>query len=170
MITKKTNKKSKPINFTVLFVCSGNSCRSPMAKGIFDKIVKDNKNDNVNIISLSAGTSASANQLPNEFAQKAVIKYGADIKHHLSAPITKERIEMADLILVMEEKHKNTVLEMSPIAKNKTFVITKYVGKNNQGIVDPLGQPFEKYEETAKNLYELLVKVYKKINDKWGVK
>jgi len=156
-------QKNYTRQFTVLFVCSGNSCRSPMAKGIFDKIVADNKTSKAKIVSLSAGTTAVAGQLPNEFAQKVVKKYGADIRHHLSAPLTKERIALADLILAMEEKHKHSVLEFEPEAKSRIFVITKYIGKNNEGIADPLGQQLEKYEEIAKKLYELLVKVYKKI-------
>lgn len=161
--TQSASRRTKLKTFTVLFVCSGNSCRSPMAKGIFDKIVQDNKNDKVKIISLSAGTSAVTNQLPNELAQASVKKYGADIKHHLSAPLTKERIEIADLILTMEQKHKNNVIEILPQAKNKVFVITEYVGDSQDGISDPLGQPEDKYVKTADILYDILKKVYKKI-------
>ncbi len=161
--SKKTNQK----DFTVLFVCSGNSCRSPMAKGIFDKIVKDSKNNRVSITSLSAGTSAINGQLPTENAQKAVLKYEADIKHHLSAQLTKERIKLADLILAMEEKHKDFILELYPRAKEKTFIITNYIGKSTAGIIDPLGHSIEIYQATADKLHRLLVKIYKKINNNW---
>jgi protein-tyrosine-phosphatase len=168
----KTQKKSgsKRINkkqFTVLFVCSGNSCRSPMAKGIFDKIVKDDTRKIVDIISFSAGTSAIQGQLPNENAQKAVLKYGADIRHHLSTQLTKERIKIADLILVMEQKHKDIILEMYPRVKAKTFVMTNYISKATESIPDPLGHSLKTYQATADKLHRLLVKIYKKINDNW---
>lgn len=172
-VTKlKTQKKSgsKRINrkqFTVLFVCSGNSCRSPMAKGIFDKIVKDDTRKIVDITSLSAGTLPINGQLPTENAQKAVLKYGADIQHHLSAQLNKERIKMADLILAMEQKHKDFILEMYPRAKPKTFVITNYIGKSTEGIIDPLGHSIEIYQDIADKFHRLLVKIYKKINNNW---
>jgi protein-tyrosine phosphatase len=172
-VTKlKAQKKSgsKRINrkqFTVLFVCSGNSCRSPMAKGIFDKLVKDDPRKIVDITSLSAGTSAINGQLPTENAQKAVLKYEADIKHHLSAQLTKERIKMADLILAMEQKHKDIILELYPRAKDKTYVITNYISKSTEGIIDPLGHSLEIYQATADKLHRLLERIYKKINNNW---
>jgi protein-tyrosine-phosphatase len=163
MKTRKKKKKSKPVNFNILFVCSGNSCRSPMAKGLMDKIITDNLSKNHKISAFSTGTIAPKGQLLQENAQNAVQKFGADISSHLSAPLTMERIRIADLILTMEEKHKIAVLELMPEAKNKTFIITEYVNKNKQGIADPIGQPFETYQETAKELYEILNKVYNKI-------
>ena len=163
IIGQKINN-DKP--FTILFVCSGNSCRSPMAKGIMDKINQDHLKESqqkAKIMTLSAGTIAPNGQLPTANAKKAALEYGADIHHHLSAPLTRERIKMADLILAMQEKHKIAVLELVPEVKNKTFIITEYISQNKQGIDDPLSHSFEKYQETAKGLYKLLLKIYKKI-------
>jgi len=163
IIGQKINN-DKP--FTILFVCSGNSCRSPMAKGIMDKIIQNylkESQQRVKIMTLSAGTVAPNGQLPTANAQKAALEYGADIHHHLSAPLTMERIKMADLILAMQEKHKIAILELVPEVKNKTFIITEYINQNKLGIDDPLSHSFEKYQETAKELYELLLKIYKKI-------
>jgi protein-tyrosine phosphatase len=101
--------------------------------------------------------------LPTEYAQQAAFELGADIQHHLSSPLTKERIKMADLILVMQVKHLTAVIELVPEAKKKTYIITDYVNKNKTGIADPIGQSLQKYQETAKLLYNLLKKVYKKI-------
>ncbi|MEO0092357.1 MAG: low molecular weight protein arginine phosphatase [candidate division WOR-3 bacterium] len=157
-------KTYQPDNWTILFVCTGNSCRSPMAKGIFDKLIEKSakiRKSEINILTLSAGTNATKGNLPSEYAQQAVKKYGVDIRHHISHPLTEERIALADLILVMENKHKERVLELAPLAKNRTFLITEYVGEDNQEIPDPFGQPLEKFQEVADLLYKLLQKVYK---------
>ncbi|MCX7785588.1 MAG: low molecular weight protein arginine phosphatase [candidate division WOR-3 bacterium] len=165
MIRKKLKTKiHQPDSWTILFVCTGNSCRSPMAKGIFDKLLEKSraiKKSEINILTLSAGTNATKGNVPSEFAQQAVKKYGVDIRHHLSYPLTKERIDLADLILVMENKHKDRVLELVPLAKNRTFLITEYVGEESKEIPDPFGGPLEKFQEVADLLYELLQKVYK---------
>ncbi|MBS4016144.1 MAG: hypothetical protein KGZ86_06920 [Candidatus Latescibacteria bacterium] len=177
---KRKNIKSKirkPQQYVILFICSGNLCRSPMAKGLMDTIVemcggrtpikkkisRGATPVNIKITTLSAGTIAVNGELPTEYAQQAVRKYGTDISRHLSAPLTEERIKMADLILTMQEKHKTAVLELVPTAKAKTFVITEYVSKDKHGINDPIGQPLAKYEETADKLYLILQKVYNKI-------
>ncbi len=157
-------KIHQPDNWTILFVCTGNSCRSPMAKGIFDKLIEDSpqiRKSEINILTLSAGTNATKGNLPSEYAQQAVKKYGVDIRHHLSQPLTKERIDLADLILVMEPKHKEQVLALAPLAKNRTFLITDYVEDKTQEIPDPYGQPLEKFQEVADLLYKILQKVYK---------
>jgi protein-tyrosine-phosphatase len=169
---KKKNIKSntrKPQQYVILFICSGNLCRSPMAKGLMDKIIIDhmpNAKSALKIVALSAGTIAVNGEPPTGHAQQAVRKYGAEISHHLSAPLTEERINMADLILTMQEKHKTAVLTLVPTAKIKTFIITEYANKDKQGIADPIGQPLEKYEETADKLYLILQKVYNKIMKK----
>lgn len=169
---KKKNIKSKirkPQQYVILFICSGNLCRSPMAKGLMDKIIIDNMPNTksaIKITTLSAGTIAVNGELPTDHAQQAVRKYGADISRHLSAPLTEERIKMADLILTMQEKHKAAVLQLVPTAKAKTFVITKYISKDKQGIADPIGQPLEKYQATAEKLYLILQEVYNKIMKK----
>jgi protein-tyrosine-phosphatase len=158
--------KSKKKSFTVLFVCSGNSCRSPIAKGLMDKIIADNSIKNFEIRTFSAGSTAPKGKLPSDNAQKAAKKFGVDISNHLSAPLTRERIVISDLILAMEQKHKTAVLELVPEAKKKTFVITEYANKDKQGIIDPFGQSLAVYERTTKQLYEILKKVYNKITKK----
>lgn len=166
-VIRKPRRKAK--EFSILFVCSGNTCRSPMAKGLMDKIIQDNLKKSLaslNITTLSAGTIATNGQLPTDYAQQAVRKYGADINHHLSAPLTKERIKMAKLILGMQEKHKIAVLELVPTAISKTFIITEYINQDTQGIADPIGQPLSIYQKTADKLFLILQKVYNKIIQK----
>jgi protein-tyrosine-phosphatase len=149
------------VYFSVLMVCSGNSCRSPMAKGILEKMLEKK-----NVFVYSAGTIAGSGNLPSEFAVIAAKSYGADITHHLSAPLTKELINNADLILVMSPKHKDSVLELEPSAKAKTFLLREYAFKTNEEIIDPVGQPLAVFEKVAKEINECLKKVAEDIKER----
>lgn len=147
--------------FTVLLVCSGNSCRSPMAKGILEKMLEKK-----NVFVYSAGTIAISGNLASDFAVIAAQKYGADISHHLSAPLTKELINNADLILVMSPKHKDAVLELVPEAEVKTFLLREYAFGISEEVFDPIGQPLEIFEKVAAVINESLTKVAEDIKER----
>ncbi len=154
-------KLSKDIYFSVLFVCTGNSCRSPMAKGILDKMLEKK-----NVLVYSAGTVAGIGSLPSEFAVRAVQKYGADISHHLSASLTKELINGADLILVMSPKHKESVVNLVSEAKSKTFLLKEYAFGSQEEVEDPIGAPLEVFEKVAAEINESLEKVAQDIKER----
>lgn len=154
-------KLNKDVNLSVLFVCSGNTCRSPMAKGILEKMFEKK-----NVFVYSAGTIARKGSLPSEFAIIAAQKYGADISHHLSSPLTKELINDADLILVMSPKHKDAVIELVPEAKSKTFLLREYASGINEEVEDPIGAPLQVFEKVAAIINENLVKVAEKIKER----
>lgn len=160
-VVLKRIKLTKDVDFSVLFVCSGNTCRSPMAKGILDKILEKD-----NVFVYSAGTIARKGSLPSEFAIIAAQKYGADISHHLSSPLTKELINDADLILVMSPKHRDAVIELVPEAKAKTFLLREYAFGINEEVEDPIGQALEVFEKVAAIINENLVKVAEAIKDR----
>ena len=155
-------KLGKNVDFSVLFVCSGNSCRSPMAKGILEK-----KLEKQNVSVFSAGTIAQPGILPSDFAVIAAQKYGADISHHLSSPLTKESINDADLILVMSPKHKDRVIELVPKAKSKTFLLKEYAFGIQEEVEDPVGQSLEVFEKVASVINENIEKVAKKIKERF---
>jgi len=154
-------KIGKDVYFSVLFVCSGNSCRSPIAKGILEKMFEKK-----NVFVYSAGTIAQKGILPSEFAVIAAKKYGADISHHLSSPLTKELINDADLILVMSPKHKDNVIELVPEAKSKTFLLREYAFGINEEVEDPVGAPLAVFEKAAAVINENLIKVAEDIKDR----
>ncbi|MEO0076140.1 MAG: low molecular weight protein arginine phosphatase [candidate division WOR-3 bacterium] len=165
MMKNKVSQKNSNKEFVVLFVCTGNSCRSPMAKGIFDKCCEQllSKNSRIKIVSYSCGTNTTEGQTPSPFAIKAVAKYDVDIRHHLSAPISKSRIKMADLILTMEQKHKEKVIELVPEAKERTFLLSEYATGKLEEISDPFQKSYDDYRKVAGQLYKLLKKASKKI-------
>lgn len=149
----------------ILFVCTGNTCRSPMAEGIFKALLKDNNIDNINVS--SAGISTFEGDSANEKAIYTLRNKGIDIKSHKSRQITKEIIENSDLILTMTKSHKGMILNALPEYLNKIFTIKEYVYINNNeeltgknlDIADPYGLDYNIYEKCAAEIEENLKKI-----------
>lgn len=142
----------------ILFVCTGNTCRSAMAAAIMNKIAVDNDLD---IRIESAGIFAEEGQRASENAVKALEKYGIDLKDHRAKPLTEDLINSADVILVMTQAHKQ-ILE--PLASGKTYTLLEYISSDGD-IYDPYGGDLEEYEKCAQEIYDALVDVAEKIAD-----
>ena len=139
---------ARPLTFNVLFVCSGNTCRSPMAEGILRTMVDE---DYCQV--RSAGTLPMNGLPPSENSVQVVKEYGGSIDEHLSQPLTKELIDWADLILVMGYKHFQHLIDMQSEAVSKTSLLKEYKRKVKYNeISDPVGQDIDAYRETAENM------------------
>lgn len=149
----------------ILFVCTGNSCRSVMAAELLKKILKDKAD---NFVIKSAGTFALEGMSASSEAQRIMLKEGVDISSHRSMRLTKEMIEEADLILVMEEGHCNVILNLFPEAERKTYLLKSFMENKFQNsdleITDPIGKPPEVYEEVLFVLRESLEGLIKRFN------
>lgn len=145
-------KLAPTLKFDLLFVCSGNSCRSPMAEAII-KTMLDEK-----IVTIkSAGTAAMDGLPASENARIVVKEFGGDLSSHKTKYLTKELVDEADLILVMEFKHYETVLELAPEATIKTFLLKEYKRRTKYNEVsDPVGKDLEAYRNTALEMYPSL--------------
>uniref|UniRef100_A0A7C4XKI5 L-threonylcarbamoyladenylate synthase n=1 Tax=candidate division WOR-3 bacterium TaxID=2052148 RepID=A0A7C4XKI5_UNCW3 len=140
------------VKFNLLFVCSGNSCRSPMAEGIIKTMLDPNY-----VIVKSAGTAAVDGLPASDNAKIVVQEFGGDISNHRTKYLTKELIDEADLILVMEYKHYETVLEYAPDAAIKTFLLKEYKRRTKYNEVsDPVGKDLSVYRDTALEMYPSL--------------
>jgi len=158
---------------TVLFVCTGNTCRSAMAEGIFKKILKERKEDNSSFNILSAGISALTGMSPTPEAIKVMSEQDIDISRHHAQELREELIKKADLILVMANEHKEYIYKEFPFAQNKTFLLKKFTLNNktesnqnnerNYEIIDPIGRKIEFYRIIARELKENLEKLLDKI-------
>lgn len=149
----------------ILFVCTGNTCRSPMAEGMFKSLLKENNIDN--IIAGSAGISAFEGDSANEKAIYTLKNKGIDISEHKSMQLTKEIIKNSDLILTMTMGHKKMIANALPEYSSKVFTIKEYVyiksnedltGKNLD-IADPYGLDYYIYEKCAEEIEENLKKI-----------
>lgn len=123
----------------VLFVCTGNICRSPTAEAIFRKKVAELKLDDV-ISSDSAATSGHhVGEAPDVRAQLACRKRGLDIKEHRAREITPEDFAKFDLILVMDWENLTDLQHRSPAQyKHKIHLLMRYANDYDAAVVpDP---------------------------------
>ena len=140
----------------ILFVCTGNTCRSAMAAAMMADIAEKNDMD---ILVDSAGIFASLGEPAAENAIQAMKKRNIDLSCHTTKPITPEFIDMADVILTMTNAHKMLIENMAP---EKVFTICEYAGTDGD-VPDPYGGDLEEYEEFADEIYDLLTDIAEKL-------
>lgn len=143
----------------ILFVCTANTCRSPMAAAIMEKIAIENDLD---VLIESAGIFANVGGKASENAVKALDEMGIDLTFHETKPITEELIQKSDIILTMTRAHKEL---LKSLAKDKVFTLKEYASGEDTDIMDPYGGDIEEYKETARQIYDALVDVAEKISD-----
>src|SRR5436309_7460818 len=129
---------------TVLFVCTGNVCRSPMAEGIFCKAVQGRGDFRV----MSAGLGAMEGQPPSPYAVQAARELGIDISGLRSRMLTAGLVQQADFIFGMTHSHIDTVALLYPQAAEKTFLLREFdetLDLFEKDISDPIGGSYEVY-------------------------
>ncbi|MGI9953125.1 low molecular weight protein arginine phosphatase [Moorellaceae bacterium AZ2] len=146
----------------ILFVCTGNTCRSSMAEGLAKKIARE-KGWAGEI--LSAGVAAWPGAPATEEAIRAAAEWEVDIRHHRSRALDAGLVDKADLILTMTEQHKRQVLERFPQAGGKVFTLTEYATSRTGDIPDPLGHSWEAYRACAARLKELIERTLDRLMD-----
>jgi protein-tyrosine-phosphatase/tRNA A37 threonylcarbamoyladenosine synthetase subunit TsaC/SUA5/YrdC len=137
--------------FLILLVCTGNTCRSPMAAALMQKKVLDRFGgtvDSLPICVASAGVSAPVGAPASQGAQVAIRKYGLNLGSHESTQIHSYMIEQADLVLVMGNRHRSALRSQWPEYSDKIFMLAA----DESDISDPFGGPLEVYEHCAKQL------------------
>jgi protein-tyrosine phosphatase len=150
---------------TLLFVCTGNTCRSPMAEAIARKMLADRlrvKEEDLPARGyrvVSAGTAAGHGGAATEEAEQAVRKYGADLSRHASQPVTVAMVEEADRVYVMTPRHKGVLVEWMPEHERKIELLDP----RGRAIEDPVGGTAEVYRESARQIHEALEQRLKEI-------
>ncbi len=142
----------------ILFVCTANICRSPMAEYYLKGSIK--KNDLAFSVR-SAGFFNSGFQI-SENSREVLKEIGIDASGHSSTQINEELISESWLILTMTKQHKSHLLEYFPNAENKVFTLSEYAGFKSD-IDDPYGMEIFYYRETFENIKERIDIIFEKI-------
>jgi glycine hydroxymethyltransferase len=129
---------------TILFICTGNVCRSPMAEGLFRRAVQGRGDFRV----LSAGLGALDGQMPTQHSVTAMRELGIDISGQRSRMLTADLVRQADFIFGMTHSHMDTIALLYPPAAEKTFLLREFdetLDQFEKDISDPIGSPYDVY-------------------------
>jgi protein-tyrosine-phosphatase len=146
----------------ILFVCTANRFRSPLAALYFAReIVRLGDDQDIRVA--SAGSWAMRGQPAMPKAVDLGKQYGLDLRYHKSQVITEEILSEATLVLVMEAGHKEGILHEFPAYAGRVFLLTEAVGEPPSDIQDPYGQKQAPAGEVAKEIVQLIDEGYDQI-------
>ena len=138
-------------SFMILLVCTGNTCRSPMAEAICKKILADRFKCSIaelgdhGVLVMSAGISAMMGSRPSPEGVTVMSNMGLNLADHESQPVTAQLVRHADVIWTMTRAHRQEILNQWPEAASRTTVLSQ----DQADIADPIGGPAEFYERCA---------------------
>ncbi|MBI2881517.1 MAG: homoserine kinase [Candidatus Tectomicrobia bacterium] len=145
----------------VLFVCTGNMCRSPMAEAYLKILLQKGGRSDVEVT--SAGTHALPGAPPPPEAVATAAQISLDLEHHRARPLTSEMVEQADVILVMAPEHAEHLAAHFPEAARKVELLSRYaLIPNDDAIPDPLGGSAFHY----RSAYALIAEVVQAFYDR----
>jgi tRNA threonylcarbamoyl adenosine modification protein (Sua5/YciO/YrdC/YwlC family) len=138
----------------IVLVCTGNTCRSPMAEALLKKRIAERLQcsveelDDRGVVVMSAGVSAAPGGRAAAEAVQTMRERGLDLSQHESQPLSERVVRFADAILTMTRGHRETILAQWPEAERRVHLISHGRGE----VSDPIGGPLEMYRRCADQL------------------
>lgn len=152
---------------SVLFVCTGNTCRSPMAEYLFRKAVENRSDFEVT----SAGVSAYEGGSMSSQTANVLKERGIEISGFASKPVSQKLVEDATHVFTMTESHLRALLSQFPEHEDKYYLACEFVDLPGQGIgcdvPDPIGMGSAAYNEVAKTLDLAIPRLIEYIDQTW---
>jgi protein-tyrosine-phosphatase len=152
------------VNDHILFVCTGNTCRSPMAACLFQALAGEPFSGQ----SCSAGLLAGAGQPASPEAIRAMAERGLSLQSHRARQLSPALVQEAAVILTMTRVHKTEVAGRFPGCEGKLFTLGEYIGEPNRDIADPFGMPQETYRLVANQLADIILCVIERMQRECG--
>ena len=151
-------------NFRILFVCTGNTCRSPMAEGILRKMLKENEIDYIQVS--SAGTDSWGSCPASLSALEIAKSTGIDLASHSSRKLTQEMLKQADLILAMSKNHLDHIQKLNQDSADKSFLLKAFPRRSEKEslwIRDPIGGTLEDYWNCFSDLRRNIDRIFQRL-------
>lgn len=139
----------------IMFVCTGNTCRSPMAEALL-------KQKAAQIEVKSYGISAFPGSEMSQGAKEALKEKGIEVTHKANN-LSEEALEWATLVLTMAEAHKQMIVSYYPHMKEKVFTLKEYANGERGNVNDPFGGSLSVYRDTLQEIEALVDQVIEKL-------